>query len=382
MNYYDIKITGKDVKRFIRNLHKIGINFYNIKYLDKSVIIRVNKCDYLKIKKIKTIYKIEIVSFYGVAKCNNFINKYKIFLIILFIGFILFLGLTNIIFDIEVVHNNKELKEIILSSLKEEGISKHKFCVSFKKKEKIKKKVLDKYKDKIEWLEIKRSGTKYIILVEERRKNNSKEDNTPCNIVAKKNGIITKISANSGEIIVKKDQYVKKGDILISGSIHKNDNVVATTKAEGKVYAETWYTVSVELPYHYYEKSKTNKSKKSIGIKFLNKSIRFNKYKTFDVNNIYYIKNHLLPIEITLDNITETKIIDQVYTLENATYKAEEIAKNRLIESIGKDIMITFEKKLKSEQINSKIYVVMFYKVIEDITDYSYINLDKEIVGN
>ena len=379
MNYYDIKITGKDVKRFIRNLHKIGINFYNIKYLDKSVIIRVNKCDYLKIKKIKTIYKIEIVSFYGVARCNNFINKYKIFLIILFIGFILFLGLTNIIFDVEVIHNNKELKESILSSLKEKGISKHRFCVSFKKKEKIKNKILDKYKDKIEWLEIKRYGTKYIILLEERKNKTNIEDNTPCDIVAKKNGIVTRISASNGEVIVKKDQYVKKGDVLISGSIYKNDNIVATTKAKGNVYAETWYTVSVELPYHYYEKSKTNKSKKSISIKFLNKNIRFNKYKSFDINNIYSISNNLLPIEITISNITKTKVIDQVYTMENAYFKASEIAKKRLIDSIGKDIKITFEKKLKLSQINSKIYIVIFYKVIENITDYKDVDL---IVGN
>ena len=82
MNYYDIKITGKDVKRFINNLYRMGINFYNIKYLDKNVIIKVNKNDYLKIKKIKTIYEIEIVNYYGIVKYNNFINKYKILLII------------------------------------------------------------------------------------------------------------------------------------------------------------------------------------------------------------------------------------------------------------------------------------------------------------
>jgi len=379
MNYYDLKITGRDVKRFINNLYRMGINFYNIKYLDKNVIIKVNRNDYLKIKQIKTIYEIEIVNYYGIVKYNSFINKYKIFLIILVIGFILFLGLTNIIFDVEVVHNNKELKELIMSSLEEEGISKYKFCVSFKKKEKIKKNLLDKYKDKIEYLEIKRSGTKYIILVEERKSKNNKQDNTPCDIVAKKSGVITKISASSGEVIVKKDQYVKKGDILISGSIHKNDNIVANVKAEGNVYAETWYTVSVELPYHYYEKYKTNNSKKSIGIKFLNKSIRFNKYKSYDSDNIYSIKNHLLPIEITLDKLSETKVVDQVYTMENASFKAKEIAKKRLIESIGEDIQITFEKKLKSEQKNSKIYVVMFYKVIENITNYKDVDL---IVGN
>ena len=169
------------------------------------------------------------------------------------------------------------------------------------------------------------------------------------------------------------------GEVLISGNIFKDENVINRVKASGNVYAETWYTVSVELPYHYYEKYKTNNSKKSIGIKFLNKSIRFNKYKSYDIDNIYSIKNHLLTIEINIDKLSETKVVDQVYTMENASFKAKEIAKKRLIESIDEDIQITFEKKLKSEQKNSKIYVVMFYKVIEHITNYKDVDL---IVGN
>ena len=373
MIYYDLKITGKDVKRFINNLSKMHINLYDIRYIDKNAIIKVNRLDYLKIKKIKTIYKIKIIKYYGIASLKYFIYKYKLFLSVLVIGFIFFLFLTNIIFEVEVNTNNKELKEMILDKLEENKISKYNMVVSFSKKEKIKEKILKEYRDKIEWLEIKRIGTKYEIEVEERKKNNQDADETPRDIIAKKNGIITKIYSESGEIVGKIDHYVKKGDVLISGKITKKDEIKALVKASGKVYAETWYTVSVSLPYHYKEETKTEKKKYVITFNFLNKSKKLfdnKKFKNYNSKNILNIKNTILPISLSFDRQEEVIMKDNVYTIENAYFKASEIARKRLLDNINTDSKIIFEKKLKTNEINSKIDIVIFYKVIEDITAY------------
>jgi similar to stage IV sporulation protein len=381
MIYYDLEISGKDVKRFIRNLAKMNINLYIITYLNKKAIIKVNRKDYLKINSLKTIYNIKIVKYYGLAKYSDFLNTYKHFLLILVLGFCFFLFLTNIIFEIDVNTNNKLLKEIVLSELSDNGIKKYKFVCSFNKKEKIKRKILSKYKDKIEWLEIKRIGTKYLVEIEERKENNKFIDENPRNIVAKKSGIITKINSTTGEIIGKIDQYVKKGDILISGSIYKNEDIVGTVRADGKVFAETWYTVSVSLPYHYKEENKTNRYENIININFLNKNIKLFDFKHFNNYNskkLFKIKNFILPISISLDKLEETSINEGVYTIDNAYFKASEIAKKKLLNSLDKDSKIIFEKKLKTNEINSKIEVVIFYKVIEDITDYSYIEINQD----
>ena len=376
MIYYDLLITGKDVKRFINSLSKININLYNIKYIDNSVVIKVNRLDYLKIKKIKTIYKIEIINYYGVARYNYFINKYKVFLCLLVLGLIFFLFLTNIIFSIDVNTNNKELRDIIFAELEDNNIKKYKFVVDFNKKEKIKEKILKKYSDKIEWLEIKRIGTKYLVELEERKKLNNIDDNTSRDIIAKKNGIITKINADTGEVIGKIDHYVKKGDVLISGTIHKKEDVVGYVRASGKVYAETWYTVSVELPYHYSEIVNTKNYEYIININFLNKNkelFSFKKYSSYNYKDLFKIKNNLLPITISFSKKNEIIKKDNVYTIDNAYFKASNIARGRLLEKIGDDSRIIFEKKLKTTENNSKIEVVIFYKVIENITAYQEI---------
>lgn len=377
VSYYDIKITGKDVKRFIHNLHKMRIEFLNIIFEKNSVIIKVSEQDYKKILDIKTIYEIEIVKIYGIAYIKSFIKKYWIFFVVLGFGFLMFLGLTNVVFEIEVVHNDKDLRELIIEELKNEGISKHSFVVSYEKKEKIRENILKKYKDEIEWLEIERQGTKYVIKVEERKKNQENIIDTPRNVIAKKNGLITKIISSSGEIVIKKDQYVKKGDILISGTIHNKEEVVAKVRAEGKVYAETWYTVTVELPYHYHEEKKTNNYQKIIDIKWFSHSYHlfdFKKYNNSSEEVLFKLQNNLLPISISLVNQQEVEIIDKVYTKNNAVSEASEIAKKRLERNLGEDIEILYEKNLKITEEDSKIIVVMFYKVYEDITDYQEIS--------
>ena len=59
------------------------------------------------------------------------------------------------------------------------------------------------------------------------------------------------IRSSSGQIIKKLNDYVNKGDVIISGNITKKDEIKNVVKAEGIVYGETWYNVKVELPRSY-----------------------------------------------------------------------------------------------------------------------------------
>ena len=57
-NYYELKIEGKDVKRFIKQLYNLGIYFEEIKFIDKIVYVKIDSNNYKKLSKVKTIYKI------------------------------------------------------------------------------------------------------------------------------------------------------------------------------------------------------------------------------------------------------------------------------------------------------------------------------------
>lgn len=371
---YKIKIEGKDVKRFIKKLYSNNIYFNDIEMYDKYAYVEVDKSNYEKLKQIKTIYKIEIVKLYGIIRIIDFIKRYSLFLIILGVGLLYLIFLSNIIFKVEVIHSKKEIRDLLYKELKYYNLDKYHFVKSYKEKEKIEEYILNKHKDKLEWLEIERIGTKYEVRVEERiiKKENDKLDVQ--NIVAKKDGIITKIEASKGEIVKKVGDYVKKGDIIISGTIKKDDVIKGKVAASGNVYAEVWYKTIVDMPYYYKNSTKTGRKRKVLKIKFLDKDIYifgFKKYKFYDERKILYLKSRILPIGFSYSLERELNVEEYLYSPEEAVNTAIEYASKKLQKNLGENESIISKTVLNSNENENYITVEIFYKVNENITDTS-----------
>ena len=250
--------------------------------------------------------------------------------------------------------------------------------VGFKKQEAIVKDILTKHKDKIEWMEIERIGTKYIVRVEPRKYNEETKEGKPQDIVAKKDGIITKIDAKTGSITKQVNDYVKKGDVIITGIIKNQDTVMTTVVATGTVMAETWYKINVEMPLNYYEQTLTGKSKNILKISFLTHDISlfdFHPYKNYKDIDTPIIKNNLLPLSLKKVTRQEALVKDEVYTEDTAIKKALQLASEKLLKTLGVNDKIILEKTLKITRKDSKIILDIFFKVEEDITDFKEIDL-------
>lgn len=378
MDRYKLCIRGKNPDYFLRKVIDRKINIYDIRKEVKKLYIVVDADGYKKVKKIKTSYDIEVVSVCGFLKVKEIVSKYFFFILFFIMGIIINIFLSNLIFDVEVIHSNKEIRDIIINDLKNLGISKFNFKVNFNEKEKIVKEVLVKEKNDIEWLEIEEVGTKYIVKVEQRKLNIEEELCNDRNIVAKKNAVILEISAEVGEVVKKRNDYVLKDDVIISGVIHNKEDVVSNKCAKGRVYGEVWYQVNVELPTKFYESKNTGKNKYGIKYKFLNKNyIFFNQYKTYKERNLFEFGNQILPVRLSLVKLFETVEKKILYTLDNCEEEALKIASEKLLLDLGKDDIILSKKVLKKQLKNSKIIVEVFFKVKEDITSYKEIVIEE-----
>lgn len=384
-NKYRIKITGKDPKYFLRHLIVKKIKLYNIIEDHDGISLTVDEVDYAKILKMKTSYNIKIVNRFGVAKLRYLLLKYKYILFFLFLTLGLMIILSHFIFFIDVIHSKEEIRELVENDLKEFGISKYKLRVSYAKKEEIRNKILEKEKDKIEWLEIDRIGTRYIVNVEERLIKDNKVDNEVRDIVAKKDAMILNIEAETGEIVRKKYEYVRKGDTIVSGTIKNKEDEVSKVKAEGKVYGEVWYSVTVELPKKYYEEKKTGKTSKALTLRIANKkiSVPFSKdNKSYISEDSPILENNLIPIKLVLETKHEIEIIDKEYNMDNSSSEAIKLATKKLEDRLDEQSMILSKKVLKKTLKNSKIIVEIFFKVRENITDYKKISKELKIEGD
>ena len=379
---YRILIQGKNVSYFVSLLIGKHVSIYQKEEVPSGVILLVDAEGWKIIQEIKTSYSITILNRYGIAKIQYLVHKYFVFLlgIVFFLGIIFFLS--HVIFQVDVVHSNELIRSIIYEDLKQFGIERFHFKVSYEEKEEIVEKILEKETEKIEWLEIEEVGTKYIVRVEERKKSKEKKACRPQNIVAKKDAMILEIHAEEGEVKKKKLDYVKRGDVIISGLIYNKEDIVSKRCARGQVFGEVWYQVTLEIPKHYHEEKVTGKKKRKLEVQFLNTTYHlFSHYDTYQKKSKVLLKSRLLPIQFLFSTYLETEVIDEKYTLDSIDSKAYSLALEKLSQQLSKDDEVISKKILKKYEKDSKIIVEVFFRVKEDITDtvsIEDINIEEE----
>lgn len=377
-----IKVTGRNINNFLKRLINNNISIEKVIPIShKEIDLIINYQDLDKVLKLKTIYNIKIVRYYGKLRIIKRIKKDIFILSSLLISLLLIYTLSNIIFKIEVIHSNNNIIKLVTKELEDNGIKKYKFVKNYQEIEKIKKKILEENKDTLEWLEIIREGTKYTIRVEERIINNKPKDNKIYNIVASKNAVIKNIYAESGEKVRSINTYVKKGDIIISSDITLPNNEKIPKTASGKVQGEVWYNINIEYPYQYHEIKYTGNKKKVLVLNLLNKRISFfdfHKYKTFNRNIKYIFNNNITPISLIYEDEYETNIINEVYDYNTAREKAITKAKDKMLEKYPNIKDITNIKIIKEEDKKNKISLNLFVTCLEDITEYQEVDNNKE----
>lgn len=377
-----IKVTGRNINNFLKRLINNNINIEKVIPIShKEIDLIINYQDLDKVLKLKTIYNIKIVRYYGKLRIIKRIKKDIFILSSLLISLLLIYTLSNVIFKVEVIHSNKNIIKLVTKELEDNGIKKYKFVKNYQEIEKIKNKILEENKDTLEWLEIIREGTKYTIRVEERIINNKPKDNKIYNIVASKNAVIKNIYAESGEKIRSINTYVKKGDIIISSDITLPNNEKISKTASGKVQGEVWYSINIEYPYQYHEIKYTGNKKKVLVLNLLNKRISFfdfHKYKTFNRNIKYIFNNNITPISLIYEDEYETNIINEIYDYNTAKEKAITKAKDKILEKYPNIKDITNIKIIKEEDKKNKISLNLFVTCLEDITEYQEVDNNKE----
>ena len=375
INRVKLKITGKNPNYFLNELIKRNINIYYLEKDYKSLTIIVDYSSFIEIENIKTTYEIKLINLYGLSKVKYLVKRYSLLLSLLIIGVLLNIFLSNIIFNIEIPHPNKEIRKVVLKDLEALGLKKYHFKRSYKKIRKIKEELLKKEKDLIEWIEIDEEGTKYIVRLEEKKINKKKSKCLPRNIISKKNALVLNIKAETGEIKVKKNDYVESGEVLVSGIIYNKEDAVSKVCARGKVYGEVWYKVDVVLPEKKEIVKKLNKNSFGISLKYLNKNYDFKKRKQIIEKSSYnIIDSNFIPIKFSFVKYCKAKIIKTNYQRNEIDTLALQVAEKEILKKLKKEEKILGKKVLKKRIKNSKIDIEVFIRVYENINSYQDIS--------
>lgn len=374
-------VTGKNPKLFIKRFVMNKIKFDMYKELNHGkIIFRISYEDYLLLKDKKSTYEINVIKYYGLIKYVCFVKDNFSFVICFIFSLIFLLLMSRICFDLKIIHNDSKIRSLVKEQLYSNDIKRFSFIPKFSTRKEIIDKIIKNNKEKIEWLEIERLGSKLIVKVTERKANKKDEVVQNRHIVAKKNGIIKKIEASNGVIVKKKNDYVTKGEIIISGDIIKDETVKGQVVSNGSVYAETWYNVKVEYPLYYEEIKYLDEMKYNYIINFLSKSMSLKKNYTTSYleKKKVLIKDKIFPFEISMEKQRKTKVTKEELTDDEAIKKAVVVAENKIKSFLDADEHIISKKTLNFITNDSKIEIDVFFKVYENITDY--LNTDPSLL--
>lgn len=376
LGYVNILVEGYFVEKFINICNKQKIFLWNLKR-SKTTIIYANVSikDFKKLKPIaqKTKCKIKIKSKKGLPFIFNKYKKRKIFVIGLAMVLITIFTLSKFIWNIEVIGNEKINADEIIQIANENNLKIGKFKNKVDTKKIINKLRLER--DDIAWIGIEIKGTNAIIkIVESIPKPNIIDDEEFCNIVATKDAIIKKISAQNGTPVVKEGEIVKKGTVLIAGWLEGKYTGTRYVHATGSVQGKVWYTQKERIYFKQQKKEQTGNVENKYSLNINNFKINFNKgvskfknYDTIETNKkVKLFSNFYLPIELIKITNTEVNITDITYTLEEAKNIGIEKAKqdlNNKIENLDNILSI----QINDSQTSEYIEVEVTYEMLENI---------------
>ena len=370
MNNKIIINVRDNINRFIKKCIDYQINISEINYLnDNELTCKIDLKDYKNIKKSNYYSHIKIIKYEGINGLKLHIKKYIYYYMLLLFCFIIMDILTSYIVKIDVIHENTKIRSLVKKELNNHGINEYSLAYSFDELQKIKEEILKDNPNTLEWMSITRVGMSYIVRIEERIINQKEENNLPRNIIASKDAMITKILTSKGESLVRSGDYVKKGDILISGNIKLYEEVKGSVSATGAVYGNVWYESEVKVPLEREIITDTGKSRYNLNIN--NKILLKNKYRYFKQNNIKEL--NILGFRIKI--YKEIEYNKKLVRLTNEELEKEVLTKlqESFKEKLKDNGKIISQKVLKKAQNNSTIDYRVFVITNELISKYEYI---------
>lgn len=359
-----VRIFGYEIESAINEALSSGIKIHSLKMKSKSCAVLIikesDKAELLRCCKNHRC-KMEIYYRQGIGKVIK-VYKQRITFALASVFFVVTLMILNrMLWEIDIETGEfvspLEVREILSKENIKPGIFKNQVDKDY-----IEKKLMEK--NSIAWADIQIVGGKLIVRVKE--KNDillSDEKPEPSSLVASKDGVVTRVHAGEGEVLVKPGDIIKKGDFLIGG-IQGKEGKEYLVQSEGKVFAKTFYErheiikKSREVMYR--------TGRKSIQVYFLVKN-----KKIYLINNLNKFENYdkIIDNKGPLNIVTFYEVEKKQEKLENPKQFIKEVQngmKADMEKYLFRDCKV-LDKIEKVEEKEREYYVSLILIVEEDI---------------
>jgi len=347
-----VVIDSNSPERFLNLCKAKEIETWNLQNIDEKYAFYISAKDFKKLKEIlkKTQMRLTIKKRFGLPFFMFKYRKHYSFIVGIFLSAIMLYGMSLFVWDISIEGNSMYTDNMLLTYLNKKNIESGILVKKINCNE-LESEIRSEFPD-ITWVSAEISGTRLIIHVKENDGDViKKSSNEISDIVATRNGIVTKIITRSGIPKVTVGDSVTEGMVLVSGTVEILNDAKEPIKnnyvySDADIYINTQYDYSDEILLKHEYKIYTGRTitKKTYNIlgKQIELGISFKKFDEYDVftedSVVHLTDNFCLPVR------TGEKVYQEYYMAEG-TYNDEEARK------ILNDNYSIFLKKLKEKGI-------------------------------
>jgi similar to stage IV sporulation protein len=377
--YVIIMVEGYFLEKFVNICIRRQILLWDIKKLkDSRMTLNVSIKGFRMLRPVakKTHCRVSIAEKRGIPFILSRYKGRKTFFLGAVVFIILFILMTSFIWTIEVAGNQTIETELILNKLMEMGIKPGVLKFRINTENVSNNIIMDIHE--LSWVSVVVKGTKVKVEVSEAVKRPPiVPRNIPCDVVAAKDGVIKSIIVTAGIENVKAGDTVKKGQILISGTVpvkNQEDNP-RMVHAMGVVNARTWYENEQLVETRVVEKVRTGNKKDNISILLFskriglfNKDVPYSDYDRVEMRKLFSIgEDMVLPFGFITERYYEYSIIEAEITLEDAKKSATDTAYREVLKRVPEEAEIVNKILSFVENEDGSLSADVIIECIEDI---------------
>jgi similar to stage IV sporulation protein len=372
-----INIRGKRIERLINMAVREGIQMWNIRRLgDERSQCEILIRDYFRLRPLlrKTGCRSHVVQREGLPFWLIRLRMRAGFTI----GAVLFLFglymLSTFVWRVEITGTQQIAPYEVKQAAEKVGIKQGAWKAKLKETQEMQREMLNLL-PQASWIGIDLQGTKAIIQVVEKKIQEPPKQLGPRHLIARKRAVVHSIVAEAGKSMVKANQFVEKGQVLISGIIG-NDTRQSLVAARGKVEGEVWYVSNVTVPmtrtsYHL-TGQKQHLFYFTVGSYAVRlwpfETVPYARYEASEQRLQLGYAQYSLPIGWKKVTRQEMEVQKKELSMEEAVAIGKQFARQDVLSRAGKEAIIKDEKVLHVKAENGKVYLSIHYSVLEDIT--------------
>lgn len=373
----EVELQGSHVAQFLNQATQDKLELSNIRWKgSEQVSFEVSVEQFFLLRKYVRASggKLKLKRKKGFPFLLALLEKRLWFTIGIAIFFAIIFCLSSLVWRIEITGNKRIPSDVIMAAAKEQGLHLYQWSFRLQDTDILSKKLVSAIPGTT-WIGVEKTGTKVKIQIVEATIPEEQEPHSPRHLVATNDAVITYLIAEQGKPLVRKNQRVKAGDILISGVIG-NEAHSHIVVAQGEVKGLVWYEYEVKAPlvqkYRVFTGERQARSYIVLGNRALQisgyKQEPYEKSEIIKTTEMLSIGNFTLPIGRMKEMEQEVGFEQRELTIEEAKKESLEQARLRILAHAGKDAEIVSEIVLHEATDNGKVVMKVLYEVNQSIT--------------